>query len=293
MKTTKRLLGLLLAIVMVVGMLPLSVFAEVEVTTTGKTGQLTNIGGSGELVGIPEGVTPTYLSDIYNTDAKVYSYVVPGGNGAVRDFALDQNFFGTRVYPFVKNADSGRYEVKQGNSNLDAEGYRTLTNGVKVHYSDIVLGRNTTIFEKGLAFQPSAKGAADQATVIFDISELNADYFYAVAGMTGEGNKQSYGRKMDFNVYGSKAAEYSEDMEFEKLAWTTGIYCWVVGEFNVPVTGYNFLKLESVTTVSNSAAECVWADAAVYSVHDWKAGTTVNATCTEDGGITYTCANEE
>ena len=224
MKTTKRLLGLLLAIVMGVGMLPLSVFAaEVAVTVTGKTGQLTNIGSTGELVRIPEGVTPTYLSDIYNTDAKVYSYVVPGGDGKIRDVALDQNFFGTRVYPFTAASDGKRYAVTKGASNLDAEGYRTLSNGVKVHYSDIVLGRNTTIFDKGLSFQPSTASSANQATVIFDISDLNADYFYAVAGMTGEGNKQEYGRKMNFNVYGSKATEYSEDMEFEQLAWTTGI----------------------------------------------------------------------
>ena len=276
MKITRRLLSLLLAVSILVGLYIFPVHAAEAV-------KITNIGSTGTLTGIPAGMNVTYLSDIYNTSAKKYSYVVPGGDGAVRDFALDQNFFGTRVYAFTAANDSNRYAVTKGASNLDADGYRTLSNGVKVHYSDIVLGRNTTIFEKGLAFQPSALNAADQATVIFDISSLDAEYFYAVAGMTGEGNKSSYQRKINFELYGSKDTAYSEGMTFEKLAYAEGICAWLMGEFNIPISGYNFIKLVAVTMKSNSAAESVWANAAVYSEPKMSVDTQVNWTDAPDG----------
>ena len=262
MKNKRRLISLLLVVALVVGIIVTAVSAD------GAT-KITNIGSSGNLAGIPSVVPAenvTYLSDIYNTEAKVYNYVVPNGSGPVRDFALDQNFFGTRVYPFTAASDSNRYAVTKGASNLDADGYRTLNNGVKVHYSDIVLGRNTTIFEKGLAFQPSAKDAADQATVIFDVRSLDADYFYAVAGMTGEGNKSAYQRKIDFELYGSKDTAYAENMSFEKLAYAEGICAYLMGEFNIPISDYNFIKLVAVTKVSNTSAESVWADACVYKL---------------------------
>lgn len=262
MKSKRRLISLLLAIAVLAGIAIMAVSADGAV-------KITNIGSTGTLSGIPSVVPAenvTYLSDIYNTAAQKYHYVVPGSNGQVRDFALDQNFFGTRVYPFTAASDSSRFAVTKGASNLDADGYRTLNNGVKVHYTDIALGRDTTIFDKGLSFQPSAKGAADQATVIFDVSGLDADYFYAVAGMTGEGNKSSYQRKLDFELYGSKDTAYSESMTFEKLAYAEGICAWLMGEFNIPIEGYNYIKLVAVTKVSNSSAESAWADACVYSL---------------------------
>lgn len=272
MKSKSRLLSLLLVILVLTGIAITAVSADGAV-------KITNIGSTGNLAGIPSVVPAgnvTYLSDIYNTSAKVYSYVVPGGNGQVRDFALDQNFFGTRVYAFSAADDGKRQEVKQGTSKVDAEGYRTLINGVKAHYSDIILGRNATIFDKGLAFQPSAKGAADQATVIFDVRSLDADYFYAVAGMTGEGNKSQYQRKMDFELYGSKDTAYSADMSFEKLAYAEGICAWLMGEFNIPISGYNYIKLVAVTKVSNTAAESVWADACVYKLPTTNANVSIN-----------------
>ena len=251
MKNKRRLISLLLAIAVLTGIAILAVSADGAV-------KISNIGSTGNLSGIPAVVDSgdiTYLSDIYDTSAKKYSYVVPGSDGVVRDFTLDQNFFGTRVYPFYGAADSKRLEVKKGSSKVDADGYRTLNNGVKVHYSDIALGRDATIFEKGLAFQPSAVGADNQATVIFDVSALDADYFYAVAGMTGEGNKSSYQRKIDFELYGSKDTTYSESMSFEKLAYAEGICAWLMGEFNIPIKDYNFIKLVAVTMKDNSAAE--------------------------------------
>ena len=272
MKSKSRLLSLLLVILVLTGIAITAVSADGAV-------KITNIGSTGNLAGIPSVVPAgnvTYLSDIYNTSAKVYSYVVPGGNGQVRDFTLDKNFFGTRVYAFSAADDGKRQEVKQGTSKVDAEGYRTLINGVKAHYSDIILGRNATIFDKGLAFQPSAKGAADQATVIFDVRSLDADYFYAVAGMTGEGNKSQYQRKMDFELYGSKDTAYSADMTFEKLAYSEGICAWLMGEFNIPISGYNYIKLVAVTKVSNSAAESVWADACVYKLPTTNANVSIN-----------------
>ena len=260
MKHKHRLLGLLLTVVIVVGIVITAVSAS-------GADKITNIGSTGNLAGVPSVVPAeniTYLSDVYNTSAKVYSYVVPGGNGSVRDFALDQNFFGTRVYAFYGAHDKYRQEVKQGSSKVDADGYRVLGNGVKAHYSDIILGRDATIFEKGLAFQPSVEGAADQATVIFDVRALDADYFYAVAGMTGEGNKSAYQRKIDFELYGSKDDAYSTDMTFEKLAYAEGICAYLMGEFNVPISDYNYIKLVAVTKVENTAAESVWANACVY-----------------------------
>lgn len=275
MKSKRRLISLLLVVAILASIAIIAVSADGAV-------KITNIGSTGNLAGIPSVVPAgniTYLSDIYNTSAKVYSYVVPGGNGQVRDFALDQNFFGTRVYAFTANNDSNRFGVLKGDSKVDADGYRTLNNGVKVHYSDIVLGRNTTIFEKGLAFQPSTKGSANQATVIFDIRNLDADYFYAVAGMTGEGNKCTYSdRKLTYEVYGSKDTAYSETgMTFEKLAYAESIRAFLMGEFNVPVSGYNYLKLVAVSTgTSTSAAESVWADACVYKAPTTSANVSIS-----------------
>ena len=282
MKITRRLLSLLLAVSILAGLFIFPVQAADAVS-------IPTFGSKGDLTGIPAGMNVTYLSDIYNTPAKKYNYVVPGSNGAVRDFALDQNFFGTRVYAFTAANDSNRFAITKGASNVDADGYRTLNNGVKVHYSDIVLGRNTTIFEKGLSFQPSTNTAAEHATVIFDVSNLGAEYFYAVAGMTGEGNKAGYSnRKINFELYGSTDTEYSDSMTFEKLAYCNGIRAYLVGEFNVPISGYNYIKLVAVGVgTSTSSAESAWANACVYSEPKMSVSTQVNWTDGPDGDASH------
>ena len=259
--------------------------SEKNTTTTGTYVYTVDTNGDhvGE-VSIADASRLYYLSDLYNTGKKAYSFVTGltgKENSGKREFRLDRTWpeeksvSGTwqegedRVYVFT-NATT-RYGV---GSNSWASG-RPL-NGVTYYPTQIVLGPKGTIMEKGLSFMPTnpTKTTVNPATVVYDLRGMNVDRFYALAGMTGEGNNPRYckvgdsvykPRPLTFEVWGSKSDAYT-GATFEKLASIDGIETFYTGEFNVNISGYNFLKL--VSTVSNlqEGTQAVWANACVYSL---------------------------
>lgn len=227
----------------------------------------------------------TYLSDVYNTDAKVSHYVQPEHD---TDWKLDVNRDNT-VFVYVGNT---RYQIPKPNTS-DETRYLDAT-GVTYHRSWIVLGPETTVYEKGLSVRPSDVGHENDANVVFDVSNMAGDHFYAVAGMTGMGNDPNKtDRLVDFELWG-KAAEgdyvllyKAEDIRGNKTA-----------VFNVDISAYDYIKLVSITDGEIADDSAVsWADACVYSLaestcdHAWGEGSvTTAASCRTAGVMTYTCS---
>lgn len=243
MKITKKLLSLLLATVLVAGML----------TTFASASTLPNIGMSGSIGGMPSNAENIqYLSDLYST------HVVDQLNKTV---TLDTGYH-NYVMAFVNGA---RYQI--GGDKVDANGNRTV-GGVTFNKDDIALGYNGTKFEKGLGVHPDALGNPDRY-IVYDVSKLNVNRFYAVVGGTGTNithpsNKDHY---LEFELLGSKSATYDAN-SFETLALAKDIRSYLVAEFDVDITGYNFIKLVvriGANSLNNQSCGGVWGGACVYT----------------------------
>jgi hypothetical protein len=243
MKITKKLLSLLLVTVLVAGML----------TTFASASTLPNIGMSGSIGGMPSNAENIqYLSDLYST------HVVDQLNKTV---TLDTGYH-NYVMAFVNGA---RYQI--GGDKVDANGNRTV-DGVTFNKDDIALGYNGTKFEKGLGVHPDALGNPDRY-IVYDVSKLNVNRFYAVVGGTGTNithptNKDHY---LEFELLGSKSATYDAN-SFETLALAKDIRSYLVAEFDVDITGYNFIKLVvriGANSLNNQSCGGVWGGACVYT----------------------------
>ncbi|MBE6976656.1 MAG: hypothetical protein E7439_05620 [Ruminococcaceae bacterium] len=237
----KKLLSVLLATVLVMGLL----------ATAASAYTLPNLGMNGSYAGMPsDAENVKYLSDIYNSN------VVDQVNNSVQ---LDKGY---HDYLYVFTA--GKRWVIQS-SNTDANGNRTLENGVTYHKNEIALGYNGTKFEKGLGVHPSAPGQPDRY-IVYDVSKLDVNRFYAVVGGTGEkitipDAKNHY---LEFELLGSKESSYKAD-KFESLAIASQIRSYLSAEFDVDITGYNYIKLViRATGVDNSSCGGAWGGACVY-----------------------------
>lgn len=219
--------------------------------------------------GLKGATNKQWLSDLYAKDIKdaathtlvdnpkyvAYSHVQKNAkfpNGRI--FSVNVNFFNRAG---VYTAD-GYTHLEKGT--LEANG-KTYKN------TDIVLGKSATIYEKGLSMQPNA-------TVVFDLTNIKGDYFYAVAGMTGMANNTEYmvakdakklPQDLTFAVYGSTASTYSEDAKFELLASCEHLTDAELAEFNVNIEGYKYLKLVCKTNVASSNNEAAWANLCIYT----------------------------
>ncbi|MBO5322992.1 MAG: NPCBM/NEW2 domain-containing protein, partial [Oscillospiraceae bacterium] len=247
-----------------------------EVSFAGKAENATNI---------------QWLSDLFGTANKVADL-----NNSVM---LDQNYNGDL---FAFDGAGGRKQIKLS---LDENGERELANGIKYKPTDIALGWNGTKFNKGLGVHPAGVGDPDHY-IIYNVSNLNVDRFYAVVGATGSNitDPKQTGRDVIFEVWGSTASEYAENIEFVKLAQSDLIREHYISELDVDITGYNFIKLVvkmDSDSVNNYACAVAWGDACVYSTvpaHEHTPGTPVEenrteATCTTPGSydkVTY-CAS--
>ncbi len=268
MKTTKRFLSALLALAMVLSICPAILFAataaEVEMTDFGV------------ITGMPENATGiTYLSDLYQQDIAdasthqlvesptyvKYSYVK--GNSSYpngRIFSVDQTFFSKLG---VYGDNGGTWTYLEGSKTCNANGHTYTA-------KTIALGLNGKAFTKGLGLQPATSSDAKQSTVVFDISSLAGTHFYAAVGIVGKGNNEtqvSGNNSLTFNVYGSTSEWNAEDMTamtWVKLASCEDINNALVGEFNVNVADYTYLKLECVNEGDQVNNDAVWADACVY-----------------------------
>ncbi|MBE6959442.1 MAG: hypothetical protein E7448_01785, partial [Ruminococcaceae bacterium] len=213
---------------------------------------------AGYLTGMTGDIVKSYwLSDWYNGSRMVESV-----NSKVM---LDENYNGDLL---AWDGAGGRKQIK---ASLDANGERELANGIKYKPTDIALGYNGDKYEKGLGVHPNGVGAADRY-IVYNVSGLTntANYFYAVVGATGYDitNADVTNRKVTFELWGSKASENDADT-FVKLASASGIRAYLIAEFNVDITGYNFIKLVvkmSDDSASNSSCAVAWGNAAVYSI---------------------------
>ena len=237
----KKLLCMLLTVILIMG---ISVTASAAVT-------LPNLGMNGSYAGIPSNTENLkYLSDIYNT------HVVDQVNNSVQ---LDKGY---HDYLYVFTAGK-RWVIRSNNT--DANGNRTLENGATYNKNEIALGYNGTKFEKGLGVHPSAPGQPDRY-IVYDVSKLDVNRFYAVVGGTGEkitipDAKNHY---LEFELLGSKESSYKADT-FESLAIASQIRSYLSAEFDVDITGYNYIKLViRATGVDNSSCGGAWGNACVY-----------------------------
>lgn len=263
--TIRKILSLALFAVMVFSMVVVGAYADDEavdptyVSSQGKAPQL-----DGYPAGMPNDATDvTYLSDLHSTEDSlaVNDRVVAQLNHT--KIMLDQNYNGDLL---AFDGAGGRKQIK---AKLEADGTRTLANGIAYKPTDIALGYNGTKYEKGLGVHPNGVGAADRE-IIYNVQGLG-NHFYAVVGATGYGitDNGTNVRRVIFEVWGSTATEYSEDAEFVKLAWTDKIRAYLVTEFNLDITGYNYIKLVvkmDDTSDSNSSCAVAWGNASLYNL---------------------------
>ncbi|MBQ7247786.1 MAG: NPCBM/NEW2 domain-containing protein [Lachnospiraceae bacterium] len=126
----------------------------------------------------------------------------------------------------------------------------------------IIIGEENTVFEKGLGVHPevpSNKGG--EGWTIYDISALNADRFYAAAGITNANGKNGSSQGVIFRVFG----DYG-DGEYVLLSSSDTITGKKTGEFSVGISGVKKLKLAIYPAGTNNwSCGSIWADACVYT----------------------------
>ena len=208
-----------------------------------------------------------YLSDLY-ADPATESFVVGSGTtvNSSRPFTVDESFSDI----FIWSGTNQRWGIStsswSGGRALDITNADGTVSSVTYFPRDLAIGYRGTKFEKGLGAVVSPS-YMKPASVIFDISALNADRFYGVGGITGDGNKSTTAlnaQEVTFSVYGSKTD--TVESSFELLSYTKNIHAYLLAEFDVDISGYKYLKLET-STASNAPSnkQFIWADACVYS----------------------------
>ena len=261
--TIRKILSLTLALVMICSLVVVGVYADpIIVPDTGKDPQIAGTTPAGRPA---DAIDVTYLSDLHNADdaLALNDRVVDQLNNKI---TLDKNYNDDLL---AFDGAGGRKQIK---AKLDADGTRTLANGLTYKPSDIAVGYNGTKYEKGLGVHPDAPENADRY-IVYNVKGLG-NHFYAVAGATGynitEPDTGKSNRRVTFELWGSKAEEYSADAEFEKLAYAEKIRAYLVGEFDIDITGYNYIKLvvkiNPEFEASNSSCAVVWADASLYNL---------------------------
>ena len=198
-----------------------------------------------------------YLSDLYN------SKVVDQLNKKV---VLDGEY-SSNLYVWIEGARkviAGHGETVNGNRTF------TLSNGSKVTFNqkDIALGYNGVKYDKGLGVHPDS-GSNAARYIVYDVKGLNVNRFYALVGCTGNNvtNPNNTTFKISFELWGSKSDTYNKN-DFIRLAYVTDLRVYLMGEFDIDITGYNYIKLVvkmSDGCVDNSACAAAWADACVYN----------------------------
>ena len=261
----RKTLSLVLAAVMVFSLMIVGVSADpVVIPNTGKDPQLAGT----YPVGRPADATDiTYLSDLHDqaNSLTLNDYVVDIGNNT--KIVLDKNY-NNGLFAFVEGSR------KQISGKEDSgKDYRSVTKSdgtvVTFNKSEIALGWDGIKFEKGLGVHPDAASKADRY-IVYNVQGLG-NHFYAIAGATGSNitNPGENVRRVTFELWGSKAAAYSAEAEFEKLAYVDGIRAYLLGEFDIDITGYNFIKLVvKMDPASSDNASCAvaWGGACVYGL---------------------------
>lgn len=118
--------------------------------------------------------------------------------------------------------------------------------------------------------------------MLFDLTALDANYFYAVAGITGTAfnsasSNTNRNNTVTFFVYGStEAPTDAADAAFVLLAQSDVLKNYASGEFNASISGYKTLKLTTLANVKQAGTNSAWANACVYKLpcteHTWDEG---------------------
>ncbi len=231
-----------------------------------------------------KGNAAEYLSDLYGTARMKYAH----GSSAEAPFTANSSYQGdgSKTYPIYIWNSAHTVNVVHPTTHAAGRSIATLAEGTRTFFAnEIVLGYQGRHFEKGLGGHLiSAAGSSydcKPSAVVFDITGSEAGRFYAVAGLTGDAaNKPTaavegtndYG--VTFAVYGSMADEYSDSASFTLLSKVGGIGGYAdttanskvynTAEFDLDVTGYNFLKLEAITDGNAGGGSYAWGDACLY-----------------------------
>ena len=270
--TIRKTLRLGLSLVMVCSMLAVGVYAAepVVVPDTGKGPQAAGTTPAGK----PADATDiTYLSDLHtaSNSLTLNDRVLDIGNNT--KITLDKNY-NSDLFAFTltdPNGSPSRYQINASGKH-DGQGNRTLNNGVTYNKADIAVGVYGTKYAKGLGVHPNPATSADRY-IVYNVKGLG-NHFYAIAGATG-GNVTHpdttvSDRRVTFELWGSKAETYTADAEFEKLAYAEKIRAYLVGEFDIDITGYNYIKLVVKMNPNfdgtNNSCAVVWADACLYNL---------------------------
>lgn len=300
MKITARILSILLALVMVVGISTTALAADYEVVEPGAFKGIpadatdkVYISADGEDADeIPDLVKGWY---IYNSDDLTF---------AGRKTPAWDTFYGSSFYVksitnwWVINAGS-KCETQNGGGKDEKGSYREK-DGVKFYSHKIYVGLSSAVnghsipLEHGIGVKPSKIDNPQENYVL--VNAEGYGYFYAITGITGSAYNQNktntpteYGgsgtkgpdsntasNTVIYEIWGSPNAIADTDTESKandasfKLLATGEISANNTGEFNVKIAGYKTLKLVTkvvgTKTQSNGGTECVWGEASLYNM---------------------------
>ena len=297
MKTTARILSILLALVLVIGVSASVLAADYEVAQlnnfAGIPADATNVTlvtADGDGDGTPDLVKGWY---VYNKEDLSFA----GRNTPAWD-----TFYGSQVY--VKSLsnwwgiNAGEKCATQSGGGQDDKGYYRDKDGFKfyshlIHVGLNLLG-NSDPLEHGIGVKPSTKDNEIQNYVLVNVDGYN--HFYAITGITGSAANQNGTNKptefggtgtkgwdsntaannVIYEIYGSTKAIADTETESKandssfKLIATGEIGANNAGEFNVDVSAYKTIKLVTkvigTQTESNGGTECVWGEATLYNL---------------------------
>lgn len=255
MKTKHRVLSMLLALALIIGILPTVVPSVVEAA----------------VINTPAGVRnhlPSTAKDIVYLSDMAYEY---------SDNYPDANF-ASRGYHFVKDGAWRTGKIVLGGKKYDTAA-TDYDGGTK--------------FDKGLGVMPknvqTASVAADRSNVsytVFDLADndYKQSFFYSAVGIT---NNQTADTGVVFEVWASydKSVEDYTQAEFVLLEGSGTVKKTNVYQFHLDVTGARYLKLVVYAAASSiSGMNCAWGGTCVYNNEGYFPKTDMISKRTNDGG---------
>ncbi|MBO5323710.1 MAG: hypothetical protein J6A88_06395 [Oscillospiraceae bacterium] len=300
MKTTARILSILLALVMVVGISTTAMAADYAIVE------------NGQFVGVPANATDKVLVSADGDDADEIPDLVKGWyiynsddlTFAGRKTPAWDTFYGSQV--MVKSISNwwgvnagAKCETQSGGgkdekgSYRDKDGFKFYSHLIHVGLSSSVNGHSVPL-EHGIGVKPSKIDNPQENYVLVNVDGYN--HFYAITGITGSAanqnmtnlptehggsgtsgpDKNTAANTVIYEIWGSTKAIADTDTEskandasFVKIA-SGEIGANNAGEFNVDVSAYKTLKLVTkvvgTKTQSNGGTECVWGEATLYNL---------------------------
>ena len=289
MKTTARILSILLALVMVVGVCTTAMAADYAVVVNGQFAGIPADATDKVLIsadGSDEDTTPDLIKGWY-----IYKADMPEGDTPAWD-----TFYGSQVY--VKSLSNWwgvnrgeKCETQSGGGKDDKGSYRDK-DGFKFYshliHVGLTIDGHSIPLDHGIGVMPSPKDQA-QNYVLVNVDGYN--HFYAITGITGGAANQNASNRLPeyggsatsgtcdnrsgantviYEIWGStKADAAADDSSFVKIA-SGEIGANNAGEFDVNVAAYKTLKLvtqvNDTKTQSNGGTECVWGEASLYNL---------------------------